>query len=71
MRPVGRCLALFEKRRWQIAFIWMEVIKYGKGDMQLKLGDVEIQADKLWPTLRLKDARSVWVECVRVCACVR
>ena len=67
MRIVARrCIAVCEERSWQIALIWMEVIKSGKGGLQLRLGDVEIQADQLWPTLRLKDARSLCVcgECV-------
>ena len=44
--------------RWQIALIWMEVIKSCKWDLWLQLGsDIRIKVSDLGPVLRLKRAR--------------
>ena len=43
--------------RWQIALIWMEVIKSCKLDLWLQLGgDMRVKASDLGPVLRLKQA---------------
>ena len=43
--------------RWQIALIWMEVIKSCKLDLWLELGgDKRVKASDLGPVLRLKQA---------------
>ena len=51
----------------QIALIWREVIKSGKGGLQLRLGnDVTMRAADLGPALRLKKAG-----CACACVCLR
>ena len=43
--------------RWQIALIWMEVIKSCKLDLWLELGgSMRVKASDLGPVLRLKQA---------------
>ena len=43
--------------RWQIALIWMEVIKSCKLDLWLQLGgDMRVKASDLGPDLHLKQA---------------
>ncbi len=52
----------------QIALIWSEVIKCGKGDLRLRLGgDVTMRAADLGPVLHIKKAGCVPL-CARACA---